>query len=255
MTAYLQDNGISLSHVLLTHWHKDHTGGVPDLLAYDPSLASRVYKNQPSRGQQPIADGQVFAVAGATVRAVPTPGHAADHTCFVLEEEGALFTGDNVLGHGYSVAEDLGAYVASLRTMQGLGCGVGYPGHGDVIGDLPSRMERYIEQREARERDVLGALVEGPAASGQTAPGRDLNVVQLHVDAARLPPRRSISVAEMAQRLFGELCNDLNTLEAGLKPLLSQVLWKLAEDGRVGFELAGSNRGRNWYARKVITIS
>src|SRR5262245_54612 len=115
MIKLLQDRSIDIAYILLTHWHGDHTGGVPDLIAHDPSLADRVYKHMPDPGQRPIAEGQVFAVPGARVRAVHTPGHAADHMCFLLEEENALFTGDNVLGHGYSVEEDLGEYVRSLR--------------------------------------------------------------------------------------------------------------------------------------------
>ena len=67
--------------------------------------------------QKAIADGQVFRVEGATVRAPFTPGHAHDHMCFELEEENALFTGDNVLGHGQSVFEDLGLFTKSLENM------------------------------------------------------------------------------------------------------------------------------------------
>src|SRR6266487_1524470 len=87
----LKERKLDISHILLTHWHGDHTGGVPDLISYNPEFASRVYKNQPDYGQHPIEDGQIFATEGATIRAVFTPGHAVDHMCFVLEEENALF--------------------------------------------------------------------------------------------------------------------------------------------------------------------
>ncbi|KAF7174439.1 hypothetical protein CNMCM5623_007237 [Aspergillus felis] len=125
----LRSNNISISHILLTHWHGDHTGGVSDLISYNPTLADHVYKNLPDAGQKSIGDGQIFAVEGATVRAVFTPGHSVDHMCFLLEEENALFTGDNVLGHGFSVAPDLGRYMESLELMAGLGCQAGgiYP--------------------------------------------------------------------------------------------------------------------------------
>lgn len=76
--------------MLLTHWHGDHTGGVPDLLRLYPELKSSIYKNLPGKTQQPIYDGQLFEVEGATIRAVHTPGHSDDHMCFVLEEEQAL---------------------------------------------------------------------------------------------------------------------------------------------------------------------
>jgi glyoxylase-like metal-dependent hydrolase (beta-lactamase superfamily II) len=80
----------ALSHVLLTHWHGDHTGGVPDLLRLYPHLVDSIYKHTPGPAMQPIVDGQVFRVEGATVRAVHAPGHSHDHMCFILEEENAM---------------------------------------------------------------------------------------------------------------------------------------------------------------------
>jgi len=90
ISSTLDRSEVSLSHVLLTHWHGDHTGGVPDLLRLYPHLEPAIYKHTPSRSQQPITDGQVFSVEGATVRAVHAPGHSHDHMCFVLEEENAM---------------------------------------------------------------------------------------------------------------------------------------------------------------------
>jgi len=176
----LAEERAAVSHVLLTHWHWDHVKGVDDVLALCP--AARVFKHTPDPGQLPIADGQEFAVAGATLRAVHTPGHTDDHMVFVLRgtppgggaegaegaDEGgaALFTGDNVLGHGTSVFEDLAVYLASLARMKALFAGRAYPGHGPVLDDGPARIQHYIDHRAERERQVLQALrAERPAAA------------------------------------------------------------------------------------------
>ncbi|RBR18740.1 uncharacterized protein FIESC28_05881 [Fusarium coffeatum] len=134
----LDKGSFSLSMVMLTHWHGDHTGGVPDLIRMYPTLAGHIYKHSPAKDQRSITDEQIFSVEGATVRAVHGPGHSHDHVCFVLEEENAMFTGDNILGHGTSAVEDLATYMRTLNTMKSQHCRIGYPAHGEVIPDLPA---------------------------------------------------------------------------------------------------------------------
>ncbi|KAL6812506.1 beta-lactamase-like protein [Trichoderma sp. SZMC 28015] len=251
LTRYLEDHDISISHVLLTHWHGDHTGGVADLLAHDPTIV--VHKNQPNKSQQAIKNGQIFQTEGATLRAVLTPGHTTDHTCFVLEEENALFTGDNVLGHGYSVAECLGDYTASLRLMAGLGCSVGYPGHGAVIRDLPRKMATYITQRDSREQQVYAALVQQASSSGQDSSrsssgssGSDSGSGDDEDDS-----EMGLSTSDIGLRLYGEVSKDAVTFESALKPLLNQVLFMLAEHGKVSSKLVGPDKTRHWFAKGV----
>ncbi|KAL3475800.1 beta-lactamase-like protein [Aspergillus californicus] len=223
----LEDRDLEISHVLLTHWHGDHTGGVPDLLAYNKTLCTRVYKNRPDSGQKEIRDGQVFHVEGATIRAVFTPGHAFDHMCFIMDEENALFTGDNVLGHGYSVVEDLGAYLESLERMANLRCTIGYPAHGAKIDDLPAKMRLYIRHKEFRIQQVFSTLEKS----------------QTTVAAGQVRGRGGMTLREIVQSLYGTVPPDI---ENALSPFLSQVLWKLAEDRRVGFE-AGDPKKRRWF--------
>jgi hydrolase len=191
---------------------------VPSLVQYSPELEDLVYKNKPDRGQNPIIEAQRFEVEGASIQAVFTPGHAIDHMCFLLEEENALFTGDNVLGHGYSVVQDLAEYMNSLSRMKELQCGVGYPGHGARIGDLAGKLREYIQHNELRVQRVLEAL----SWNG----------------------RGGMTVPEIVRSIYGEVPMDL--VENAISPFLLQVLWKLAEERKVGFELGDSNR-RRWF--------
>ncbi|KAI3318360.1 Metallo-hydrolase/oxidoreductase [Xylariaceae sp. AK1471] len=269
ITRHLEDHDISISHVLLTHWHGDHTGGVPDLVAHD--FRTRVHKYKPDQGQETIKDGQTFRTQGATLRAVLTPGHTADHTCFVLEEENALFTGDTVLGYGYSVAQDLGAYTASLRLISSLGCTIGYPGHGAVIRDLPRKIAMYITQRDSREQLVYQALVQ-QASSGSlryginasvsnnkrnTSSGRggDSGGSGLDNDGNEIGAAQGLSTTEISFLLYGDPSMDKVTFESALKPLLDQVLFMLEEHGKVSSKLVGRDKTRYWFARVQPTMN
>lgn len=223
LAEHLRTNQLTLEYVLLTHWHGDHTGGIPDLIAQDPAVQSRIYKHHPDRGQRPIRDGQRFAVAGATVRAVFTPGHATDHMCFLIEEEKALLTGDNVLGHGFAVVQDLAEYMTSLARIAALGCERGYPAHGALIENLPAKMQVYIHHNEVRVQRVIAVL-----AGGVRIPGK----------------RVGMTVPEIGRAIYGEVPKEL--VENAIVPFLSQVLWKLAEDRKVGFETGEANK-RRWF--------
>ncbi|KAL8886087.1 MAG: hypothetical protein Q9215_006156 [Flavoplaca cf. flavocitrina] len=229
----LTEENITISHVLLTHWHGDHTGGVPGLLKLYPNLSTGIYKNSPDEGQQPIDDGQIISVEGATIKAVHTPGHSHDHMSFILQEENAMFTGDNVLGHGTSAVEVLGEYMDSLRLMRDQKCERGYPAHGAVISNLGAKIQEYLGQKERRERQILKSLKSikdserksgNPGAKGSTTV-KDL-VISVH-----------------GEGMDAEVSNKV------LEPFTGEVLGKLAGDGKVGFELKGG--AKKWFINEV----
>ncbi|KAK0729559.1 beta-lactamase-like protein [Lasiosphaeris hirsuta] len=220
IASTLADQGFKLSHVLITHFHNDHCRGVPDLLRLYPELSTSIYKNTPDRTQQPIRDGQVFEVEGATVRAVHAPGHSHDHMCFILEEEQAMFTGDNVLGHGTAAVEHLGTWMQSLRTMKSHGCTVGYPAHGVVVPNLSQKIDQELACKVRRERQVLQAL-RGAGQGGR------------------------ITVEELVTKVYGENLDEGIRGQA-LEPFMDEVLRKLAEDGRVGFQVRGGLK--KWFS-------
>ncbi|OAQ60745.1 beta-lactamase-like protein [Pochonia chlamydosporia 170] len=222
----LKSMDISLSHVLLTHWHGDHTGGVPDLLRLYPYLKDEIYKNDPNGTQQDITDNQIFAVEGATVRAIHVPGHSEDHMCFILEEEMAMFTGDNILGHGTSVVEDLGTFMASMHRMAGEACNIGYSAHGVTITDLPAKISTELDSRYRRERQVLNALK------------------RLHSHG-----QKSASVGDVVMQIYGTAVTK-ETRELALEPFINEVLCKLAGDLKIAFQIRGGTK--KWYSIESV---
>ncbi|KAF2717665.1 Metallo-hydrolase/oxidoreductase [Polychaeton citri CBS 116435] len=160
----LEQESIKISQVILTHWHPDHVRGVPDLLKLCPN--AKVHKNQLYKSNDlDIADGQIFHTDGATLKAFHCPGHTVDHMALILLEEDAMFTGDNVLGHGTAVFEDLAAYIDSLGRMQYQFGGCAYPAHGEVIEDGKTKIREYIAHRKEREEQVLNVLKSGTSKS------------------------------------------------------------------------------------------
>jgi glyoxylase-like metal-dependent hydrolase (beta-lactamase superfamily II) len=131
--------------VLLTHAHGDHSDGVGSL------------------GVEPAHPEDGETIAGLTV--IATPGHAADHFCFVLDR--ACFTGDLILGEGSTIVSpremggSLRDYMDSLRLLQGLDLTVLYPGHGAEIADPQAKIAEYIAHRQEREDRLVAALQRG----------------------------------------------------------------------------------------------
>jgi glyoxylase-like metal-dependent hydrolase (beta-lactamase superfamily II)/8-oxo-dGTP pyrophosphatase MutT (NUDIX family) len=155
--------------LLITHGHPDHIGGVVPLSEQMPrrsgSEAGAVdvgaYGSEAPFVTQKLDDGDVLRFGDATLRAIYTPGHAADHLCFFLEEERALFAGDVVAGFGTVVVDNLSDYMSTLERLRALGPERIYPAHGPVIEDGTAKLDEYIAHRREREAQVIEALEAG----------------------------------------------------------------------------------------------
>lgn len=177
----------------------------------------------------PLRDAQTISVVDpenselvSSLRAIFTPGHAADHASLLLEEENILLTGDNVLGRGSTVFEDLVLYLRSLQrslallsarrpTMPGVyGTPVGgvpgenvlYPGHGPVVPKGRDTIRRYIRHRLEREEQILALLTGRP---GDKAFSTEAMAFPEKVLAARMhthEPRHTWTLHQMIAVLY-----------------------------------------------------
>ncbi len=178
--------------IIVTHHHYDHAGGADRLreatgarIAMHPEeerLLSETLK-RPSRDRspqtlflrrevakitidQPLADGDLLPVGRLSLRIILTPGHSGGHLSVLFEQQGVLFSGDNVLGLGTTAIPpppdgDMGQYVASLKRMLTLNARLICPGHGPLVHQPERKLQELIEHRQEREEQVLALLREG----------------------------------------------------------------------------------------------
>ncbi|HEX7857090.1 MAG TPA: MBL fold metallo-hydrolase [Sphingobium sp.] len=168
--------GRAVKAILCTHTHRDHSpaaaplkaatgvtiiGCAPFSLRDDGPRADASF----DPGYAPdtiLSDGDAVTGQGWTLRAVHTPGHTSNHLCYALEEEGALFTGDHVMGWSTSVVSppdgDMTAYLLSLQKLMEREDTVYYPAHGEAV-ERPRRLVRgMIGHRRMREGQILRFL-------------------------------------------------------------------------------------------------
>jgi glyoxylase-like metal-dependent hydrolase (beta-lactamase superfamily II) len=178
--------GIGL--VLLTHRHRDHADGAQRLDA------------------QVVLPGDGEVHAG--LRTLATPGHAADHVCF-LAEDGVCFAGDLVLGEGSTFVPpdggSLAAYMESLRALQAEQVELICPGHGPWVTDPAAKLAEYVEHREMRERRLLAALEGGERSKQALLAEVWADVSEQVLPAAALVMEAHLQKLEAEGRLTGEL--------------------------------------------------
>lgn len=164
--------------IVLTHHHADHSAGCGDVAR---KLGLPVWAHASTLEQlapsfeglvvQAIEDGQIIDLGGMRLRALHTPGHAAGHLAFHIEDRGLLIAGDLISGLSTILIDpeygDMDAYLESLARAHGCRCRMLLPGHGPPLPG--QRLVALIDHRQERERRIRVALQSGSTELGEIA--------------------------------------------------------------------------------------
>ena len=170
-------SGERVTHILITHTHRDHS---PAAAALKTETGAPTWGFGPhaggKRGEPGVEeggdwdfvpdmiarDGDWIAGKGWRFEAVHTPGHTSNHLCFALADSSILFSGDHVMGWSTSVISppdgDMTAYMASLDKLLGRRDAVYWPTHGPAITEPQAHVRAFIAHRHEREAGILDCL-------------------------------------------------------------------------------------------------
>ncbi len=176
--------GETVTHILVSHTHKDHSPAAAALKAMTGAVIAGC---SPHRTARPLSGGEIPALEasidyryapdrvltegdavegpGWRLSAVETPGHMANHLAFALPQEQALFSADHVMAWSTTVVAppdgSMRDYMASLDKLRGRDDTIYWPGHGGPVRD-PARFVRALaNHRRQREASILARLKEG----------------------------------------------------------------------------------------------
>ncbi len=176
-------DGETVTHILITHTHNDHSPAAAPLKA---ATGAKTYGFGPHGSGRPeesvggvteeggdrdfvpdvkLREGNTVEGPGWRLSAVETPGHTSNHLCFSLAEESTLFTGDHVMGWSTSVISppdgDMAAYMRSLNKLLYRSDAVFWPTHGPSIPEPKPFVQAFIAHRQERSAEIMRALAAG----------------------------------------------------------------------------------------------
>ena len=182
-----EGSGGNLRLIVCTHSHLDHSPGAAPLQALCAQAGVKVpilglasaptaRANSHFVPDAALAHGQRLTLlrpsgqGSHTLQAIHTPGHAANHVCLLLEEDGLLFSGDHILNGSTTVIDppdgNMGHYLDSLDLLH-QACtahGVQFilPAHGHAMPDALGAIAHLKAHRLAREAKIAAVMQSNP---------------------------------------------------------------------------------------------
>jgi glyoxylase-like metal-dependent hydrolase (beta-lactamase superfamily II) len=166
--------GERITHVIVSHTHRDHSPGAAPLLAATGarSFGFGPHVTPPDAGGEGgdhgfrpdvrIPDNGVVEGEHWRLTALHTPGHCANHLCFAMDGNGVLFSADHVMSWSTSVVSppdgDMADYMRSLGRVMAREDSVLLPGHGPPLRQPKPFLAALAAHRMEREAKVLAAL-------------------------------------------------------------------------------------------------
>lgn len=177
----------SVTEILVTHRHGDHTGAAKELSARTGAPVRGYDAEQcvPVQGTVlPLMDGEEILAGGLAMQVLHTPGHTSDSVCLWLpgahsedaggppsREPGVMLTGDTILGRGTTMLDHpdgtLTDYLETLRLLAGFGDAGMLPAHGPARESLGQVAARYLDHREERLQQARELAAEHRARKGR----------------------------------------------------------------------------------------
>lgn len=172
--------GEQVTHILVTHTHRDHSPAARALKAATGAPTHGFGPHAGGRRGEPgveeggdwdfipdvvVHDGESIGGEKWRFEAVHTPGHTSNHLCFALPDAGILFSGDHVMGWSTSVIAppdgEMVAYMASLDKLLRRRDAVYWPTHGPAITEPARHVRAFIAHRREREAGIIECLKSG----------------------------------------------------------------------------------------------
>lgn len=155
--------------ILTTHTHRDHSPASRALSARTgatvigmPAPPAESHDTDFAPTQVPAGGDRLAIDPETTLRVIHTPGHASNHLCYFLEEEGILFSGDHIMQGSTVVISPpdghMGQYLASLERLHHEDIRYIAPGHGFLMDEAHRVIDRIVSHRLARESKVVECL-------------------------------------------------------------------------------------------------